>query len=67
MWPSIMLKLVDVNEEDIVLCAQDYDNNIDNLDALFKARDKFYKINRPEFHEFWVAQRKTSRPVGVGL
>ena len=62
-----MLKLVDVDEEDIVLCAQDDDNNIDNLDALFKARDKFHKINRPEFHEFRVAQRKTSRPVGVGL
>ena len=47
-----MLKLVDVDEEDIVLCAQDDDNNIDNLDALFKARDKFHKINCPEFHEF---------------
>ena len=47
-----MFKLVDVNEEDIVLCAQDYDNDIDNLDALFKVRDKFYKINRPDFHEF---------------
>ena len=47
-----MLKLVDVDEEDIVLCAQDDDNNIDNLDALFKTRDKFHKINRPEFHEF---------------
>ena len=47
-----MLKLVDVNEKDIVLCAQDDDNNIDNLDALFKTRDKFHKINCPEFHEF---------------
>ena len=66
-----MLKLVDVNKGDIVLCAQDYDNDSDNLDALLKTRDKFYQINcpglLPSFHEFWVAQRKTSRPVGVGL
>ena len=71
MWPSIMLKLVDVDKDDIVLCAQDYDNDSDNLDALLKARDKFYQINYPalfpSFHEFWVAQRKTSCPVGVGL
>ena len=51
-----MLKLVDVDKDDIVLCAQDYDNDSDNLDALLKARDKFYQINYPalfpSFHEF---------------
>ena len=51
-----MFKLVDVDKDDIVLCAQDYDNGSDNLDALLKARDKFYKINCPvlfpSFHEF---------------
>ena len=66
-----MFKLVDVDKDDIVLYAQDYDNGSDNLDALLKTRDKFYKINCPvlfpSFHEFSVAQRKTSRPVGVGL
>ena len=51
-----MFKLVDVDKDDIVLCAQDYDNGSDNLDALLKARDKFYKTNCPvlfpSFHEF---------------
>ena len=51
-----MFKLVDVDKDDIVLCAQDYDNGSDNLDALLKARDKFHKIDRPSllpsFHEF---------------
>ena len=51
-----MFKLVDVDKDDIVLCAQDYDNGSDNLDALLKARDHFYQINYPglfpSFHEF---------------
>ena len=51
-----MFKLVDVDKDEIVLCAQDYDNSSDNLDALHKVRDKFYKINCPilfpSFHEF---------------
>ena len=51
-----MFKLVDVEKDDIVLCAQDYDNDSDNLDALLKARDKFHQINYPgifpSFHEF---------------
>ena len=51
-----MFKLVDVDKHDIVLCAQDDDNDSDNLDALLKARNKFYKINcpslLPSFHEF---------------
>ena len=37
-----MLKLVDVDKGDIVLCAQDYDNDSSNLNALLKVRDKFY-------------------------
>ena len=42
-----MFKLMDINKDEIVLCTQDYDNGSDNLDALFKARDNFYKINCP--------------------
>ena len=51
-----MFKLVDVDKDDIVLCAQDYDNGSDSLNALIKMRDKFYQINYPalfpSFHEF---------------
>ena len=51
-----MFKLVDADKDDIVLCAQDYDNGSDNLNALLKTRDKFYQINcpglLPSFHEF---------------
>ena len=51
-----MFKLMDVDKDDIVLCAQDYDNGSDNLVVLLKKRDKFYRINCPvlfpSFHEF---------------